>query len=214
MKRTEKRTRGPTIIPARQKKTICGPFGLQTPGNPKKAQNFEPKGQGSWTWAVHRDPGCSSPPKSIGPADDWWASTSPVTVGLPDMLRSSTGDVADLEVHLTALGQTRFDVVLSDMAPATTGNRHVDEARSMGLCEAALYIAEKSSVPAADFVCKIFQGSDFKAFADQVKTFSPPNGLSAAKYDAKPAGRCSSSDWGENNVSVKKITGGIHVRTQ
>lgn len=94
---------------------------------------------------------------------------APVTIGLPDQVTVITGDVADLEGHLAKLGQTRFDVVLSDMAPATTGNRHVDEARSMGLCEAALDIAEKTLVPGGNFVCKIFQGSDFKTFTDAVK---------------------------------------------
>jgi 23S rRNA (uridine2552-2'-O)-methyltransferase len=95
---------------------------------------------------------------------------TPVSIGLPDHVTVITGDVADLEGHLAGLGQTRFDTVLSDMAPATTGNRHVDEARSMGLCEAALDIAEKTLVPGGDFVCKIFQGSDFKAFTDAVKS--------------------------------------------
>ena len=95
---------------------------------------------------------------------------TPVTIGLPDHVTVITGDVADLEGYLTQLGQTRFDTVLSDMAPATTGNRHVDEARSMGLCEAALDIAEKTLVPGGGCVCKIFQGSDFKAFTDTVKS--------------------------------------------
>jgi len=94
---------------------------------------------------------------------------SPVTIRLPQNVSVITGDVADLEGHLTGLGQTRFDVVLSDMAPATTGNRHVDEARSVGLCEAALDVAEKALVPGGNFVCKIFQGSDFKAFTDAVR---------------------------------------------
>jgi 23S rRNA (uridine2552-2'-O)-methyltransferase len=94
----------------------------------------------------------------------------PVTIGLPEPVTVITGDVADLEGHLAELGQTRFDVVLSDMAPATSGSRHVDEARSMGLCEAALDIADKTLVPGGNFVCKIFQGSDFKTFTDAVKS--------------------------------------------
>ncbi len=93
----------------------------------------------------------------------------PITIRLPENVTVITGDVADLESHLAELRQTRFDVVLSDMAPATTGNRHVDEARSVGLSEAALDIAEKTLVPGGSFVCKIFQGSDFKAFTDRVK---------------------------------------------
>jgi len=94
---------------------------------------------------------------------------TPVTIDLPEQVSLITGDVADLEGYLAELGQTRFDAVLSDMAPATTGNRHVDEARSMGLCEAALAIAEKNLVPGGSFVCKVFQGGDFKAFTEAVK---------------------------------------------
>jgi 23S rRNA (uridine2552-2'-O)-methyltransferase len=95
---------------------------------------------------------------------------TPVTIGLADNVTVITGDVADIDSHLAKLGQSRFDVVLSDMAPATTGNRHVDEARSMGLCEAALSIAQTTLVPGGNFMCKLFQGGDYKAFADAVKT--------------------------------------------
>lgn len=94
---------------------------------------------------------------------------SPVTLTMPENVTVITGDVADIEGHLNELDQTRFDLVLSDMAPATTGNRLVDEARSMGLCEAALYIAEKKLVSGGSFVCKIFQGSEFKLFTDKVR---------------------------------------------
>ena len=94
---------------------------------------------------------------------------NPVTVALPDNATAITGDVADLECHLARLEMTRFDVVLSDMAPATTGNRHADEARSVGLCEAALAIADLVLVTGGSFVCKIFQGGDYKAFTDAVK---------------------------------------------
>ena len=95
---------------------------------------------------------------------------TPVTITLPDQVTVITGDVADLEGHLAELGQTRFDVVLSDMAPATTGNRHVDQARSLGLCEAALYWAERTLVPGGHFVCKIFQSGDTQAFAEAVRS--------------------------------------------
>jgi 23S rRNA (uridine2552-2'-O)-methyltransferase len=93
----------------------------------------------------------------------------PVTITLPGNATVIAGDVAELESHLTRLGISGFDVVLSDMAPATTGNRHVDEARSVGLCEAALAIADKVLVPGGSFVCKIFQGGDYKAFTDAVR---------------------------------------------
>jgi 23S rRNA (uridine2552-2'-O)-methyltransferase len=117
---------------------------------------------------------------------------TPVTIGLPENVAVIVGDVADLEGHLAALGQTRFDVVLSDMAPATTGNRHVDEARSVRLCEAALNIADKTLIPGGSFVCKIFQGNDFKAFADAVK----------ARFDRQTAFRPQSTRKASREVFV------------
>jgi 23S rRNA (uridine2552-2'-O)-methyltransferase len=53
-----------------------------------------------------------------------------------------------------------FDVVLSDMAPDTTGIRATDQARSAALFEEALGRAERLLAPAGAFVGKIFQGPD------------------------------------------------------
>ncbi|MFO7714629.1 RlmE family RNA methyltransferase [Desulfosarcina sp.] len=117
---------------------------------------------------------------------------TPVAMGLPENAAVIVGDVADLEGRLVALGQTRFDVVLSDMAPATTGNRHVDEARSVRLCEAALTIADKTLIPGGSFVCKIFQGNGFKAFADAVK----------ARFDRQTAFRPQSTRKASREVFV------------
>jgi 23S rRNA (uridine2552-2'-O)-methyltransferase len=63
-----------------------------------------------------------------------------------------------------------FDVVLSDMAPATTGNKALDAARSFQLCQAALSIAEMVLKPGGSFICKIFQGEEFKEFSDTVRS--------------------------------------------
>ena len=64
----------------------------------------------------------------------------------------------------------RFDVVLSDMAPATTGNKMLDATRSFQLCQAALNVAEMALKPGGSFICKIFQGEEFKAFSESVKS--------------------------------------------
>jgi 23S rRNA (uridine2552-2'-O)-methyltransferase len=53
-----------------------------------------------------------------------------------------------------------FDVVLSDMAPDTTGIRATDQARSAALVEEALGRAERLLAPAGRFVAKNFQGPD------------------------------------------------------
>lgn len=50
------------------------------------------------------------------------------------------------------------DVVLSDMAAATTGHRATDHLRTLALLEAALDVAEDVFVPGGTFVGKVFQG--------------------------------------------------------
>ncbi len=74
--------------------------------------------------------------------------------------RLMVGDVftvvpADLLGDLEA-----FDVVMSDMAPDTTGIRHVDQARSEALFERALELAFATLAPDGRFVGKLFQGPD------------------------------------------------------
>ena len=59
-----------------------------------------------------------------------------------------------------------FDVVLSDMAPDTSGVRQMDQARSEALFERALELAEQLLAPGGHFAGKLFQGP---ALQDLVK---------------------------------------------
>jgi 23S rRNA (uridine2552-2'-O)-methyltransferase len=93
----------------------------------------------------------------------------PVTIPLPGNVKTLQGDIEALFSAEDASLGTGYNVVLSDMAPATTGNKHADGVRSFVLCETALEVAEKVLRPGGNFVCKIFQGEDFKAFSDRVK---------------------------------------------
>jgi 23S rRNA (uridine2552-2'-O)-methyltransferase len=112
----------------------------------------------------------------------------PVTVQLPGHVSVQRGDVYSLnEENLTVLGAD-FDVVLSDMAPATSGNKTVDAARSFQLCQAALDIARMVLKPAGIFVCKIFQGAEFQGFLESVRSgfkgyqiFKPQSSRKASK---------------------------------
>jgi 23S rRNA (uridine2552-2'-O)-methyltransferase len=131
---------------------------------------------------------------------------TPVNVSLPAHVSVHTKDVFELVADPGAwLGQ-EFDVVLSDMAPATTGSRGVDAARSHNLCEAALAIARAVLRPGGVFVCKIFQGEDFKSFIADVKT-----GFSECKAFKPQSSRKASR---EIYIIGKGKTGGPHVRSQ
>jgi 23S rRNA (uridine2552-2'-O)-methyltransferase len=73
-------------------------------------------------------------------------------------------DVAELRGELPA-----FDVVLSDMAPDTSGIKHLDQARSEVLFERALEVACAVLAPGGNFVGKLFQGPDFKRLTEAVR---------------------------------------------
>ncbi|HVK75239.1 MAG TPA: RlmE family RNA methyltransferase [Kofleriaceae bacterium] len=73
-----------------------------------------------------------------------------------------------------------FDVVMSDMAPDTSGIRHLDQARSENLFERAFELAVATLAPGGRFVGKLFQGPDMKRLVDgararfaQVKIMKP-----------------------------------------
>jgi len=57
-----------------------------------------------------------------------------------------------------------FDVVMSDMAPKTTGIRVTDQARSLVLCELAFHLATQYLRAGGFFICKNFHSGDFQQF--------------------------------------------------
>jgi 23S rRNA (uridine2552-2'-O)-methyltransferase len=61
-----------------------------------------------------------------------------------------------------------FDSVISDMAPATTGIRITDQARSLELCELALQIAIQFVKPKGHFICKMFHSDEFQNLKKQI----------------------------------------------
>lgn len=69
---------------------------------------------------------------------------------------------------LQTLG-ARPDVVLSDMAAATTGHKKTDHLRTTHLCEEAAHFAVKVLKPEGHFVAKIFQGGTEKAILTLLK---------------------------------------------
>jgi len=110
---------------------------------------------------------------------------NPVTAQVPAHAQVITADVFALDVE--SLGNN-FNVVLSDMAPSTTGHKDVDATRSYNLCETALSIAQHVLVPGGSFACKIFQGPDFEQFLGSVRTnfkttkiFKPQSSRKASK---------------------------------
>jgi len=82
------------------------------------------------------------------------------------------GDIRtlSLEALIQKTGITPpFDIVISDMAPKTTGIKVTDQTRSVELCEKALACAEQFLKPRGSFICKLFHSEDFEAFRESLR---------------------------------------------
>ena len=94
---------------------------------------------------------------------------------MPDQLRELLGGPADL--------------VLSDMAPNTTGHNATDHLRIMGLAELALHFAMEVLTPGGIFVAKVFQGGSEKTMLERMKRH-----FLAVRHAKPPASRKGSSE--------------------
>lgn len=85
-----------------------------------------------------------------------------------DMTRPET--VAQVRALLVAEGrELPVKAVISDMSPSLSGHYDKDQAESAWLCSHALDFAEKVLAPGGNFVCKIFEGSDYPEFLAGLK---------------------------------------------
>lgn len=82
------------------------------------------------------------------------------------------GDFREADVLaqlLSAMGGDLADVVISDMAPNLSGNKTIDQPRSMYLCELALDCAKQILKPGGSFLTKIFQGQGFPDYLEALR---------------------------------------------
>jgi 23S rRNA (uridine2552-2'-O)-methyltransferase len=96
---------------------------------------------------------------------------NPLSQNIPNV----TFVIADiLQVDLIQLAKNHgfenpFDVVISDMAPKTTGIRITDQARSYELCLMALEVAKKVLKVQGHFICKMFDSDEFQNFKNELQ---------------------------------------------
>ncbi len=93
----------------------------------------------------------------------------------PDKLKAAMGGKAD--------------VVLSDLAPNTTGHAKTDHIRIMAMSEMAVQFAMEVLAPGGAFVCKFFQGGAEKEVLDQLK-----KNFTKVKHAKPAASRAKSSE--------------------
>jgi 23S rRNA (uridine2552-2'-O)-methyltransferase len=86
----------------------------------------------------------------------------PILQVFPATVRVVTGDALTLET--AALSEhAPYDVVLSDMAPNTSGSKVADQGQSFGLFMRAVEVARELGRPGSHFVGKLFMSADFEA---------------------------------------------------
>jgi 23S rRNA (uridine2552-2'-O)-methyltransferase len=87
-----------------------------------------------------------------------------------DFLQGDFREQSVLEALTKLLEGRAVDLVISDLAPNTSGVRAVDQPRSMYLCELALDFARNTLRPGGGFVTKIFQGEGFDEYIRDVRS--------------------------------------------
>lgn len=80
-------------------------------------------------------------------------------------------DFAAVQQAMDNVGMKHVDMVLSDIAPNTSGIKDVDQWKSVELSMFVHDIAKKVLTPSGILVMKIFRGKSFDAFITDVKVF-------------------------------------------
>jgi 23S rRNA (uridine2552-2'-O)-methyltransferase len=114
------------------------------------------------------------------------AETAPIAGAT--ILRADIHDPATVTAIRAALGDLA-DLVLSDMAPSTTGHAATDHLRIVALAEAAFFVAEQILKPGGAFVAKVFQGGAEGALLVQLK-----GAFAELRHAKPPASRAGSAE--------------------
>lgn len=131
----------------------------------KPGQTVLDLGAAPGSWSQYASKKVGAPGRVLG------VDLTSIQVKLPNA-RFVQADLRDLNLNETFIDQgfpPPFDLVLSDMAPKTTGIRGTDQARSTELCELALDIARRYLKKNGHFVCKLFHSDDFTSLRTAIK---------------------------------------------
>jgi 23S rRNA (uridine2552-2'-O)-methyltransferase len=82
----------------------------------------------------------------------------------------------------------KLDVIISDMAADTTGNKSLDSIRTNQLCAEVIYFAQKTLKPKGVLISKLFMGDDFievknlaKSIFKKINFFKPDSSRNESK---------------------------------
>ena len=86
-----------------------------------------------------------------------------------DFIQGDFNDDAVVAQLLEWLGEGKFDLIISDIAPNLSGIDSADQAGSMYFLELALDTVRKTLKPGANFVAKMFQGSGSDEYVKELR---------------------------------------------
>jgi len=131
---------------------------------------------GSWSLYVLRKMARLSPPGADSGALLAAADLCPLSrqfdAGLFDgeNFRFTQGDITEAAVREAILSHGPYNLIVSDAAPATMGNRFVDTCRSLELAGEVASYAETALAPGGNLVVKVFQGGDTSELLKRLRT--------------------------------------------
>ena len=94
----------------------------------------------------------------------------------------------ETKFEITKYFKSNLDVIISDMAAETTGNKSLDSIRTNQLCTEVIYLSKKILKPKGVLISKVFMGEDFievknlaKSIFKKVNFFKPESSRKESK---------------------------------
>lgn len=110
----------------------------------------------------------------IGPAGKILGLDLQPIAPVGDNVTTEICDISDLDKVtqvLTSHDIQTFDLVISDLAPNTTGINYVDQLNSVRLNKAVFEVAKKHLIPSGRLIMKVFPGEHFDRFLKELKLY-------------------------------------------
>jgi 23S rRNA (uridine2552-2'-O)-methyltransferase len=122
----------------------------------RAGQNVLDLGAAPGSWSLYAS-------ERVGPTGHVYAiDIKPLQQVFGENVKVLEGDALSLDSQVLA-AFAPYDVVMSDMAPNTSGSKFQDQARSTELFLRALQVAVEFGKPGSHFTAKIFMSGDYKA---------------------------------------------------
>ena len=94
---------------------------------------------------------------------------NPLNISIRPNVTFIEGNIFDFSAEQLKRDYEPFDLMISDVAPRTTGNYTVDHTRSFELCSHVLEIASACLKQNSKMICKMYQGEQTRSFVDAMK---------------------------------------------